>query len=176
MLARNAHSGKGAEAALRAAQSNLPRKSKVTMETGASQISAQQVEFVAFPGIQETLQREILLLARNAVAGSSGFIGCLVLFSEQEVRLVTVITLWTGTVCLSQCSESLTRLQRLLDPYVERWLRTGNFVTFVCTQNSLDGERKHLFSRIPGPTGKAPCEREAENLKASAPLAWQTVR
>jgi|SRR5215470_9840509 len=132
MLARNGNSRKAAVTGLRASQSNLALES-VTTETGASQVLAHQVEFVAFPGDKDNLQREIPLLVRDAVVGSSGFIGCMALFSEQEARLVTVITLWTGPVCLSQCNESFTRWKGLLDPYVERWLRARNFVTFVCT-------------------------------------------
>src|SRR5208282_2084253 len=66
---------------------------------------ADGVEFVALPGESEKLHREIPLVIRDANGESDGFLGCIVLFSEQEARLVTVITLWMGRDRAKQCNE-----------------------------------------------------------------------
>jgi hypothetical protein len=92
------------------------------------QVFAQGAEFVALPGESERLEWEIPLLMRAANGESSGFFGCIVLFSEEEARLVTVITLWAGREQAKNCDEK--RLKRLLEPYVDRWLRLRRFVGF----------------------------------------------
>jgi hypothetical protein len=87
------------------------------------------VEFVTLPGESDKLRTEIPFLVRAANEKSRGFSGCLVLVSEQEARLVTVITLWMTRDGEKECHEK--RLKRQLEPYVDRWLRTRRFVTFL---------------------------------------------
>lgn len=98
-------------------------------ESPSLEIFAHGVEFVALPGQTEKLQREVPLIIRGANAESDGFYGCLVLFSEQEARLVTVITFWRGSDQAKQCDEK--RCKKLLGPYVDRWLRVRRFVSFL---------------------------------------------
>jgi len=109
----------------------LPRGTNAASKTAFRQVCAQGLEFVGLPGDPEKLQREIPSIVQRANAGSDGFIGCLVLFSEQESRLVTVITLWMAEVRFEQRSGTSNRLKRLLEPYVDRWLRSTKFVTFL---------------------------------------------
>jgi hypothetical protein len=97
-------------------------------ETEIPEVFARGAEFVALPGESEKLKWEIPLLMRAANGESGGFYGCIVLFSEQEARLVTVITLWAGREQAKHCDEK--RLKRLLEPYVDRWLRVKSFVGF----------------------------------------------
>ncbi len=98
-------------------------------DTAISKVFAHGVEFVTLPGKSERLQREIPLMMRDANGKSGDFFGCILLFSEQEVRLVTVITLWSRRDRARECNEK--RLKSLLEPYVDRWLRTTSFVTFL---------------------------------------------
>jgi hypothetical protein len=102
-------------------------------ESLAHEVFAHGVEFIALPGETEKLQKEIPVAMREVNRNSKGFSGSMVLFSEQEARLVTVITLWTGSEPDKECDENSTQLKRLLEPYVDRWLRTRKFVTFVST-------------------------------------------
>jgi hypothetical protein len=97
-------------------------------ESPVPQVFAHSAEFVALPGESKKLQGEIPLLMRAASGDSVGFCGCIVLFSEQETRLVTVITLWAGRDQAKHCDEK--RLRRLLEPYADRWLRVRRFVGF----------------------------------------------
>jgi hypothetical protein len=117
-------------------ESSLASRKLPCDSTGASpahEVFAQGVEFVALPGETEKLLREIPVAMREVNRNSKSFSGSMVLFSEQEARLVTVITLWTGSEPDKECDENSTQLKRLLEPYVDRWLRTRKFVTFVST-------------------------------------------
>ena len=95
------------------------------------QIVAHSLEFVALPGRAEGIQAEIPIAMGHAFSGIEGFVGCMVLVSEQETRLVTVITLWSGSNRLALCNESGARLRKWLSPYVDRWLRTRTYASFV---------------------------------------------
>lgn len=97
------------------------------------EVLAQGVEFVARPGQAGKLQKAINLAIRKAQNTCAGFVGCLVLVSEQEERLVTVVTLWDGTEETKECDENSERVKKLLEPYVDSWLRTRRFVTFLST-------------------------------------------
>jgi len=108
-----------------------PAAAPSSTESAIPQVLALGVEFVALPGEPDRLQREIPQLVRDANGKSESFRGCMVLFSEQEVRLVTVITLWSGRGRAGECNEK--RLKRLLEPYVDRWLRIRSFVAFLST-------------------------------------------
>jgi hypothetical protein len=102
-----------------------------TFEAHGSPVIAHSFEFVALPGRAEGVQAEIPTAMRHAFRDIDGFVGSMVLVSEQESRLVTVITLWTGSNRLELCGESEKRLKRWLLPYVDRWLRTRRFASFV---------------------------------------------
>ncbi|HVM74294.1 MAG TPA: hypothetical protein VMT75_01550 [Candidatus Saccharimonadales bacterium] len=97
----------------------------------AQQIVAHSLEFVARPGRAEGIQSEIPLAMGHAFSAIDGFVGCLVLVSEQEARLVTIITLWKGSNRLERCNDSTQRLQKWLAPYVDSWLRTRAYTSFV---------------------------------------------
>jgi hypothetical protein len=97
----------------------------------APKIFSQSVEFVALPGRTEKLCREIPLAMRQASGESKNYAGCMVLISEEEARLVTVITLWNGKEHLKACTESLDRLKGLLEPHVDSWMRTRKFISLV---------------------------------------------
>lgn len=94
-----------------------------------SQLFALGIEFVAHPGDTEKLQSEIPLLMLDANNKFENLCYCMVLFSEHEARLVTVIALWSERGRAMARNEK--RLKRLLEPYVDRWLRTRNYVTFL---------------------------------------------
>jgi hypothetical protein len=97
--------------------------------TSIPRVFALGIEFVAHPGDTEKLQREIPLLVLDANAKFENLCCGMVLFSEHEPRLVTVITLWSERDQAMARNEK--RLKRLLEPYVDRWLRTRNYVTFL---------------------------------------------
>ena len=89
------------------------------------------VEFVALPGKAAILQRAVPEALRDTLGNSRSFSGCIVLVSEQESRLVTVITLWTGRNRVEQCNENSKEVKRLLAPYVDHFLRTRRLAAFL---------------------------------------------
>ena len=51
------------------------------------------------------------------------YAGCMVLISEQEARLITVITFWQGADDRRRCRENVESVDTLLASYVDRRLR-----------------------------------------------------
>ena len=98
------------------------------------EVPALVADFVSWPGKAEELQTVLPEAIRNAFDGSVNFSGCMVLVSEQEARLVTVITLWKGKGRTKHCKENSKRIEQLLMPYVDRWLRTRRLAAFLSTR------------------------------------------
>lgn len=119
----------------------VPRKTtrRKNRESSTRQFHAEGIDFVARPGQAERLRKAIGLTQRNAPDSSDGFVGRLVFVSAEEERLVTVVTIWDGTEDEKRRDESSERVRRLLEPYVDRWLRNGRFVTFVSMPQSFAG-------------------------------------
>ena len=119
----------------------VPRKTtrRKNAESSTRQFHAEGIEFVARPGQAEKLRKAIGLTQRNAQDSCDGFVGRLVFVSAEEERLVTVLTLWDGTEDEKRRDESSERVRKLLEPYVDRWLRTGRFVTFFSMPQSFAG-------------------------------------
>lgn len=88
-----------------------------------SHVAALSVEFVAKPQETHRVQSAIPTALAGALENVSGFAGCLVMVSEQEARLVTVITLWVGHDRVKQSRENVRWVQKLLAPYADRCLR-----------------------------------------------------
>ena len=106
------------------------RSKGTQLEGSIRKFQAQGLEFVARPKQTEKLQKAISLAQQDAPETCDGFVGRLVFVSAQEERLVTVVSLWDGTENDKQRDESSEQVKKLLEPYVDRWLRTGKFVTF----------------------------------------------
>ena len=119
----------------------VPRKTtrRKNAESATCQYHAEGLEFVARPGQAEKLRKAIGLTQRNAQDSSDGFVGRLVFVSAEEKRLVTVVTLWDGTEDEKRRDESAEQVRKLLEPYVDRWLRNGRFVAFFSMPRSFAG-------------------------------------
>jgi hypothetical protein len=97
--------------------------------TATPTLTALSVEFVAVPSEAKRVRDVIPADLEAALQVLDGYKGCMVLVSDQEARLVTVITLWSGSEGLKQCRENAKWVKRLLTPYVDRWLRTQTQMT-----------------------------------------------
>ena len=115
-----------------------PRRKKAKIST--RQFDAHGIELVARPGQAEGLRKAVALARRNAQDSCEEFVGQLVFVSAQEERLVTVVTLWDGTEDEKRREESSEQVKKRLEPYVDRWLRTGRFVTFLSMPAYFPGE------------------------------------
>ena len=96
------------------------RKSAEALE----EVCAQSVEFVAVPDTAARLQATLPGAIRNAMQRVEGFAGCAVMVSEQEARLVTVVTFWRGKQRGQLAGANAMWVEQLLDPYMDRQLRT----------------------------------------------------
>lgn len=112
-------------AALRFLRAFDGKKNAPVSTAGSPGVTALSVEFVAKPQDTHRVQSAVpsALAGALQVQDASGFAGCLVMISEQEARLVTVVTLWVGNDRLKQCRENANGIQKLLAPYVDRFLR-----------------------------------------------------
>lgn len=92
---------------------------------------ALSVEFVAKPQETHRVQSAIPADIAGALKDVTGYAGSLVMISEQEARLVTVIALWVGEDRLKQCRENTRWVHKLLAPYVDRCLRVQTLVAHL---------------------------------------------
>lgn len=92
---------------------------------GLEEVCAQSIEFVAVPDMAARLQATLPGAIRSALQNSEGFAGCAVMVSEEEARLVTVVTFWRGKERSSEANANALWLEQLLDPYMDRQLRVN---------------------------------------------------
>ena len=89
----------------------------------SSYFTAFSFEFVAKP---EQAAKAVLDLPTGIQSGLedfAGFAGSLVMVSDLEARLITVIIFWQGSEARRSCAQSVRRVRALLAPYVDRCLR-----------------------------------------------------
>ena len=95
---------------------------------GVPPVTAHSVEFVAKPEEAQRVGTAIPAAITGALKDVTGFAGCLVMISDQEARLVTVVTLWTGADRVRRCSQNVRWVKALLAPYLDRCLRMQTMV------------------------------------------------
>jgi hypothetical protein len=96
-----------------------------------SLVTALSVEFVAKPEEARRAQTAIPSALIGALKEVTGFAGCLVMVSDQEARLLTVVTLWSGGDRHKRCAENARWVHALLAPYVDRRLRVQTLVAHL---------------------------------------------
>ena len=112
-------------------QSHTPKFIPPVSTAGLPGFTALSVEFVAKPQDTHRVQSAIPAALAGALKEVSGFAGCLVMISDQEARLVTVVTLWSGDNRLKQCRENARWVQKLLAPYLDRCLRVQTLIAHL---------------------------------------------
>jgi len=110
--------------AFRFPQAAEPRSGPPAHSTTCNfQVAALSIEFVAKPHEAHRAQSVIPPALAAAFKEVTGFAGCLVMVSDQEARLLTVVTLWSGKERQKLCNENLRWVRALLAPYLDRCLR-----------------------------------------------------
>lgn len=105
-----------------------------------SRVTALSVEFVAKPQEAHRVESAIPTAIAGALKEVTGFAGCLVMISDQEARLVTVVTLWAGEDRAKRCRENLRWVNALLAPHVDRCLRVQTLATFLPALPAVEPE------------------------------------
>jgi len=102
-----------------------------TGRSGGPSVAALSVEFVAKPQEAHRVEAAIPAAIAGALKDVTGFAGCLVMISDQEARLVTVVTLWAGDDRVELCSQNARWVHALLKPYLDRCLRVQTMVALL---------------------------------------------
>jgi len=92
---------------------------------GVEEVCARSIEFVAVPDMAARLQATLPGAIRSVLQKSEGFAGCAVMVSEEEARLVTVVTFWRGKERKSKANANALWVEQLLEPYIDRQLRVN---------------------------------------------------
>lgn len=86
-------------------------------------VATLRLEFVVRPGAMHEARAALEQRFCESQGSEDGFVTGLLLVSDQEARLVTLLTFWRAG-WLERDRERRTRwLQRILEPYLDRWLR-----------------------------------------------------
>jgi hypothetical protein len=109
-----------------------------TSRPGAdSGVAALSIEFVAKPQEAVKIRSAIPEAIAGALREVTGFSGCFVMVSNQEARLVTVVTLWTGAERVQRCSENTRWVRAILKPYLDHCLRIQTLAAFIPATQEL---------------------------------------
>jgi hypothetical protein len=87
-----------------------------------AELAALSIEFVAKPQEAYRVHTSIPEAIEAGLGQVEGFAGCLVMVSNQEARLVTVVTFWSGEGRETRCGNSAPWVHKLLSPYLDHCL------------------------------------------------------
>ncbi len=93
-------------------------------------VAALNIEFVAKPGEAHKVRAALPAALSSAFGEVAGFAGSFVMIANQEARLVTVVTLWSGEDGMRRCNENVRWVRALLAPYLDRCLRVQTFAAY----------------------------------------------
>jgi hypothetical protein len=111
-----------------------------TLLKQAAASAALSIEFVAKPEEAHRLGSAILTAVQNGLGKVPGFAGCLVMISDREARLVSVVTFWTAAERMT-CSRHRERwVHDLLAPHVDHCLRVRTLDAYLTALGSASGE------------------------------------
>jgi hypothetical protein len=100
-------------------------------DPASSGVLALTVEFVAKPQVARRVKTIIPATIAGAFEGVTGFAGYLVMVSDQEPRLVTVVTLWRGDDRSKLGCENARWVCELMAPYLDRCLRVQTSIAHL---------------------------------------------
>ena len=114
------------------------------MARTANRLTAFSFEFVAKP--EQAAGAPLLLPAaiQSGLEDIAGFAGCIVMVSDQEVRLITAIIFWNGVEARRSCERSVRRVRALLAPYMDRSLRVQNLLAHTHTPQNSETESSSM--------------------------------
>ena len=117
--------------------SNSP-KPKQTRTFAQEHAIALRAEFVIKPGNEEKVHETINAIVSSSLAHDKEFIQGLVMSSEMESRLVTVITFWHPDGFAEARERRVQWLSKKLSPYLDRSLRVQTFSAHVMEAKSTE--------------------------------------
>jgi len=124
------------------------------------------MEFVAKPSESLRAQTAVPAAIASTLEGVAGFAGCLVMSSDEESRLMRVITFWAGPERTRRCHENTRWLHKLLEPYVDGCLRVQTCVAHLQSAGELSPSFQVASQASDEPAG-AELEAEPEEVFVS---------
>jgi hypothetical protein len=115
-------------------------KTTISRAVDTSRVTALSVEFVAKPQEASRVEAAIPKAITGSLQDVTGFAGCLVMISDQEMRLVTVVTLWAGQDRAKLCRDNARWVHSLLAPYVDRCLRVQTLIACLPVSATMGPE------------------------------------
>jgi hypothetical protein len=98
---------------------------------GANGLTAFSFEFVAKPVQAGGATLFLPAALQSGLQDVPGFAGSLVMVSDQEPRLITVIIFWDGSKAGRNLDWGVRRVRALLAPYLDRCLRAQNLLAHL---------------------------------------------
>jgi hypothetical protein len=87
------------------------------------------IEFVARPNESHRVHALLPAAITGTLEGVTGFTGCAVMASNQEERLITVLTFWQGNLSASAAALNAGWICKLSERYMDRRLRVQTMRT-----------------------------------------------
>ena len=103
-------------------------------------LTASSFEFVAKPEHAAAALLDLPAAVQSGLEDLAGFAGSLVMVSDQEARLITVIIFWSGSQARRSCERSARRVRALLAPYMDHCLRVQNLFAHLPKPQELQPE------------------------------------
>lgn len=120
--------------------SNAGCKVEAPITLAANEVTAFSFEFVAKPEQAADATMFLPAAIQSGLEDIAGFAGSLVMVSDLEARLITVIIFWSGTDARRSCERSVRRVRALLAPYIDRCLRVQNLFAHLPKPQELQPE------------------------------------
>ena len=106
--------------------------SKTKEESNQSErVTALRAEFVITPGNEKKVREAIELILGNSFSRDPQFLQALVLVSEMEARLMTVLTFWHSNGFAEARDRRIARMQEKLHPFLDQSMRVQSFAARV---------------------------------------------
>jgi hypothetical protein len=93
--------------------------------------TALSMEFVSKPQETYRLPAAVPAAIDGALGHLPGFAGCLLLISDKESRLVTVITFWQGENRAALCSKAAAWIDKVVTPFLDQCLQVGSYDAYL---------------------------------------------
>ena len=109
----------------------MRRQRRANGASAAPPLTALTIEFVAKPEQAHRVEAAIPGAIAGALKDVAGFAGYLMMISDQEARLVTVVTLWAGDDRAKCFNQNVPWVHALLAPFLDRCLRVQTMVAHL---------------------------------------------
>jgi hypothetical protein len=115
-------------------------------------LTALSMEFVSKPQEAYRLPSAVPAAIEGALGHQAGFAGSLLLISDKESRLVTVVTFWEGENRAALCSKAAAWILKVVTPFLDQCLQMRSYDAYLPKKTAAsratsgDGARIEDFS------------------------------